>query len=76
MGFAETSSVKSDEGLHHLPKEKKSLRPEAVAALVTELRRRGISPQGQASYHQDSRASAIDAAPYGSLIVALVFLTL
>ncbi len=76
MGYAETYSVKSEEELHHLAKEKQLLRPEAVAAPAMELRRRGISPGAQASYQQDSRASAIDAAPYGSLIVALVFFTL
>ena len=35
-----------------------------------------ISPGAQASHQQDSRASAIDAAPSGSLILALVFFTL
>jgi hypothetical protein len=76
MRFAETYSVKSDEELDHLAKEKDSLRPEAVAALAMELRRRRTSPGAQASYQQDSRSSAIDAAPDGSLIVALVFFTL
>lgn len=76
MRFAETYSAKSDEELDHLAKEKDSLRPEAVAAPAMELRRRRTSPGAQASYQQDSRSSAIDAAPDGSLIVALVFFTL
>jgi hypothetical protein len=76
MRFAETYSVKSDEELDHLAKEEDSLRPEAVAALAMELRRRRTPLGAQTSYQKDARSSAIYAAPDGSLIVALVFFTL
>lgn len=73
MGYAEIYSAKCDEELQQLDREKDTLRPEAAAALATELERRGLPSESSAP----DRVNKVDVAPppYPSMILALVCFT-